>query len=92
MITDNEIVKSSSGSSVKLKQNTDRTKENAVYLITSCNSHNKEYVGETRDPLNKRINGYRDHWIHCMVEISPTAEHFYFENDDFPSHAYVCCI
>ena len=92
MITHTELVKSSSGASVKLRHNTDCTNENAVYLIISCNSHNKEYVGEKRDPLNKRINGCRDHCRHCMVEISPKAEYFHFENGDFISHAYVCCI
>ena len=76
MITNTEIVKSSSGSSVKLRHNTDCTKENAVYLIISCNSHDKEYVGVTRDPLNKRMNGYRDHWRHYMVEISTLSGTF----------------
>ena len=27
-----------------------------------------------------------------MLEISPKTGHFHFENDDFLSHAYFCCI
>ena len=57
MITHAVLVKSSSGASIKLWQNTDCTTENVVYLI-SCNSC----------LLNKRMNGHRDDWRHSWFE------------------------
>ena len=91
MITSAGTVKSSSGATVRLRQNTDCTKENVVYLI-SCSSCNRQHVGETKGPLNKRMNGHRDDWRHRRFEISPTAEHFYSADHDFLSHASVCCL
>ena len=84
-------VKSSSGATVRLRQNTDCTTENVVYLI-SCSSCNKQYVGETKGPLNKRTNGHRDDWRHRRFERSPTAEHFHSADHDFLSNASVCCL
>ena len=91
MITSAGTVKSSSGATVRLRQNTDCTTENVVYLI-SCSSCNKQYVGETKGPLNKRMNGHRDDWRHRRFERSPTAEHFHSADHDFLSHASVCCL
>ena len=62
-------VKTYSGAAVSLRQNTDCTTENVVYLI-SCNSCNKQYVGETKGLLNKRMNGHRDDWRHRRFERS----------------------
>ena len=91
MITSAGTVKSSSGATVRLRQNTDCTTENVVYLI-SCSSCNKQYVGETKGPLNKRMNGHRDDWRHRRFERSPTAEHFHSADHDFLSNASVCCL
>ena len=88
MITSAGTVKSSSGATVRLRQNTDCTTENVVYLIT-CS---KQYVGETKGPLNKRMNGHREDWRHRRFERSPTAEHFHSADHDFFSHASVCCL
>ena len=90
-ITPAGTVKSSSGATVRHRQNTDCTTENVVYLI-SCSSCNKQYVGETKCPLNKRWNGHRDDWRHRRFERSPTAEHFHSTDHDFMSHASVCCL
>ena len=76
MMTSAGTVKSSSGATVRLRQNTDCTTENVVYLIY-CSSCNKQYVGETKGPLSKRMNGHRDDWRHRRFERSPTAEHFH---------------
>ena len=43
-----------------------------VYLI-SCGKCGKQYVGETKGPLNIRTNGHRDDWRHKRFERSPTA-------------------
>ena len=91
MITSAGTVKSSSGATVRLRQNTDCATENVVYLI-SCRSCNKQYVGETKGPLNKCMNGHRDDWRHCRFERSPTAEHFHSADHDFLSIASVCCL
>ena len=91
MITSAGTVKSSSGATVRLRQNTDCTTENVVYLI-SCSSCNKQYVGETKGPLNKRMNGHRDDWRHRRFERSPKADHFHSADHDFLSHASVCCL
>ena len=50
------------------------------------------YVGETKGPLNKRMNGHRDDWRHRRFERSPTAEHFHSADHDFLSNASVCCL
>ena len=91
MITSAGTVKSSSGATVRLRQNTDCTTENVVYLI-SCSSCNKQYVGETKGSLNKRMNGHRDDWRHRRFERSPTAEHFHSADHDFLSNASVTCL
>ena len=85
------VIIESSGDTVRLRQNTDCTTEIFVYLI-SCSSCNKHYVGETKGPLNKRINGHRYDWRHRRFESSPTAEHFHSADHDFLSHASVCCL
>ena len=60
--------------------------------VISCSSCNKQYVGETKGPLNKRMNGHRDDWRHRRFERSPTAEHFHSADHDFLSNASVCCL
>ena len=53
----------------------------------SCGKRGKQYVGETKGPLNIRMNGHKDDWRHKRFDRSPTAEHFCFL-----SHASVCCL
>ena len=74
MITSAGTVKSPSSATVRLRQNTDCTTENVVYLI-SCSSCNKQYVGETKGSLNKRMNDHCDDWRHHRFERLLTAEH-----------------
>ena len=59
---------------------------NVVYLISCCKCQ-KQYVGETKGPLNLRMNGHRDYWKHCRFERSPVAEHFRTTEHDFLKHA-----
>ena len=91
MITSAGTAKSSYGATVRLRQNTDYTTENVVYLI-SCSRCNKQYVEEIKGPLNKRMNGHLDDWRHRRFERSPTAEHLRSADHDFLSHASVCCL
>ena len=48
---------------------------NAVYLI-SCKACKKQYVGETRQALNKRMNLHCSDWKTRKFNRSPVAEHF----------------
>ena len=76
MITPTQMAKSASGAAIKLRCNTNCKTTNAVYLIT-CTKCGKQYVGETGDHMNQRINGHRDDWKHKRSERSPVAEHFF---------------
>ena len=75
----------------KIYENVKSERANVVYLI-SCGKCGKQYVGETKGPLNIRMNGHRDDWRHKRFERSPTAEHFCLQGHDFLSHASVCCL
>ena len=79
MILGTQTVKSSSGAVVKLKCDTNDKTANVVYPISSCKCQ-KQYVGETKGPLNLRMNGHCDDWKHCRFERSPVAEHFRSQN------------
>ena len=91
MITPSQTATSSSGARVKLKGDTNCRTHNVVYLI-SCGKCGKQYVGETKGPLNIRMNGHRDDWRHKRFERSPVGEHFCSSGHDFISHASVCCL
>ena len=54
--------------------------------------HRKQYVGETGDHVNQRMNGHRDDWKHKRFERSPVAEHFCSSEHDFLNHATLCCL
>ena len=75
MITPSQTATSYSGARVKLKGDTNCRTQNVVYLI-SCGKCGKQYVGETKGPLNIRMNGHRDDWRHKRFEISPVGQHF----------------
>ena len=61
MILGTQTVKSSSGAVRKLKCDKNFKTANDVYLI-SCWKCQKQYVGETKGPLNLGMNGHRDDW------------------------------
>ena len=91
MITPTQIAKSASGAIIKLRCNTSCKTTNIVYLIT-CTKCGKQYVGETGDHVNQRMNGHRDDWKHKRFERSPVAEHFCSPEHDFLNHATLCCL
>ena len=84
MITPSQTVTSSSGAWVKLNGDTHCRTQNVVYLI-SCGKCGKQYVGETKGPLNIRMNGHRDDLRHKRFERSPVGEHFCSSGHDFMS-------
>ena len=61
-------------------------------LMISCNNFGKQYVGETKGPLNTLMNGHRDDWRHSRFERSPVAEYFRSKDHDFLSHTSVLCL
>ena len=91
MITPTQIAKSASGAIIKLRCNTSCKTTNVVYLIT-CTKCGKQYVGETGDHVNQRMNGHRDDWKHKRFERSPVAEHFCSPEHDFLNHATLCSL
>ena len=91
MILGTQTVNSSSGAVVKLKCDTTCKTANVVYLFSCCKCQN-QYVGETKGPLNLRMDGHRNDWKHCRFERSPVAEHFRSTEHDSLKHASVCCI
>ena len=86
-----QISKSASGATIKLRRNTSCKTTNVVYLIT-CTKCGKQYVGETGDYVNQRMNGDRDYWKHKRFERSPVAEHFCSLEHDFLNHATLCSL
>ena len=48
---------------------------NIIYLIT-CRRCGQQYVGETGQPLHRRVNNHRFNIAHRRTEESPVAEHF----------------
>ena len=88
-ITPTQIAKS--GAIIKLSCNTSCKTTNVVYLIT-CTKCGKQYVGETGDHVNQRMNGHRDDWKHKRFETSPVAEHFCSLEHDFLNHTTLCCL
>ena len=61
-------------------------------IYAACGKCGKQYVGETKGPLNISMNGHRDDWRHKRFERSPVGEHFCSSGHDFISHASVCCL
>ena len=79
------------GATIKFRCNTSCRTTNVVYLIT-CTKCGKQYIGETGDHVNQRMNGHRDEWKHKRVKRSPVAEHFCSPGHDFLNHATLCCL
>ena len=63
---------------------------NVVYLIT-CNVCQKQYVGETIQALNRRINLHRSDWHTRKFNRAPVAEHFHEIGHSF-DNIELCCI
>ena len=85
MITPSHTAISSSCAKVKLKGDTScRTLRSTMI---SYGKYEKQYVEETKGPLNIRMNGHRDDWRHKIFERSSVAKHFIRV-----SHLSVCCL
>ena len=82
MITCAGTVKSSSGATVRLKQNKLHNRE-------CCLS---DLLQQLKQTVCRPMIGHRDDWRHRRFERSPTAGHFHFADHGFLSHASVCCL
>ena len=91
MITPTQISRSASGATIKLRCNTSCKTTNVVHLAP-CTNCRKQYVGETGDHVNQRMNGHRDDWKHKWFERSPVTERFWSPKHDFVNHAVLCCL
>ncbi|XP_060598432.1 uncharacterized protein LOC132752158 [Ruditapes philippinarum] len=78
------------GAKISLKDIMNCKTANVIYLI-SCKVCNKQYVGETKLPLNKRMNLHRSDWKTRKFNRSPVAEHFHLEGHSFKDVS-LCCI
>ena len=56
------------------KVTANRKTSNLIYLM-ECRLCNKQYVGETKNPLHLRMNGHRSDY-HRKLSDKPVAEHF----------------
>ena len=74
MATD-EFTSHKTGQVFKMKFAASCKSSNVVYLIT-CRRCGQQYVGETGQPLHRRINGHRSCITQRKTEESPVAEHF----------------
>jgi hypothetical protein len=63
---------------------------NVIYLI-SCKVCNKQYVGETKLPLNKLMNLHRSDWKTRKLKDPQFHEHFHLEGHSFKDVS-LCCI
>ena len=78
--TTSEFVSSVTGLKYVIRGSLSCKSKNVIYLIT-CKKCGKQYVGETGDPLNIRINNHRSSIRHQRLYL-PVAEHFNSENHD----------
>lgn len=85
-----QTFKSCSGAMSSVKGTHNCKTANAVYLIT-CNICHKQYVGETKQALNKRMNLHRSDWKTRKFNRSPVAEHFNAADHSF-ENVELCCI
>ena len=62
---------------------------NVIYLMT-CTVCNKQYVGETKLTIAKRMNLHRSDWSLKRFSRSPVAEHCYLPNHTFTDMRVRC--
>ena len=71
---DTSIRSTSTGQSFRVRATATCKTEHVIYLI-ECNLCNKQYVGETKNPLHIRLNGHR-HDIQHKKREKPVGAHF----------------
>ena len=70
-----ELTSHTTGLVYKMNFATSCKSSNIIYLIT-CRRCSEQYVGETGQPLHRRVNNHRFNIAHRRTEESPVAEHF----------------
>ena len=73
--TTNVFISKATGERFTIKIHATCKTNNIVYLI-ECRRCGLQYVGESGQPLHKRMNGHRFDVTHGRVEESPVAAHF----------------
>lgn len=74
--------KSATGAISSITGNYNCKTSNAIYLMT-CKVCKKQYVGETKLSISRRINLHRSDYNTRRFKRSPVAEHFSHENHAF---------
>ena len=70
-----EFTSYKTGQKFKMKFTASCKSSNIIYLNT-CRRCGQQYVGETGQPLHRRVNGHRFNITHRRTEESPVAAHF----------------
>ena len=73
--TTKEFTSKTTGKRFTIKMHALCKTSNIVYLI-ECRRCGLQYVGESGQPLHKRMNGHRFDITHGRIEVSPVATHF----------------
>lgn len=89
MPTAAQVVQHTSGARVSIRCNATCKSSNLVYVI-SCSKCGKQYIGETKQALNLRVNLHRSDYNKRRFERSPVAEHFHGENHSFDDAILHC--
>ena len=69
-----EFTSHKTGQKFKMKFTASCRSSNIIYLIT-CTRCGEQYVGETGQPLQRRVNGHHFNVMHRRTEEFPMAEH-----------------
>ena len=84
------FTQTTTGAIISIKVNANCKTRNIVYLMI-CKQCQKQYVGETKLPLNQRINLHRSDVNTHKLERSSIAEHIHTTGHTFPDIS-LCCI
>ena len=75
LLATDEFSSSTTGEKFKVKTKASCKSSNIIYLI-ECRRCGQQYVGETEQPLHRRINSHRYDITHRRTDESPVAQHF----------------
>ena len=75
LLTTDEFSSHTTGENFKVKIRASCKSSNVIYLIM-CRRCGQQYVGETGQPLHRRINSHRFDITHKRTDESPVAGHF----------------
>jgi hypothetical protein len=81
-MTQTDVFHNNTGTISSIKGRNSCKSNNAIYLMT-CKKCGKQYVGETKMPVSRRMNLHRSDWKTRKFSRSPVAEHFCSDQHSF---------